>query len=63
MEPTESQTSLEITDDSTTLRTILNEMIAALRGADGRPSSRERSLAVTKLQEAAFWLMEDMAHS
>jgi hypothetical protein len=56
-------TSLEITDDPTTLRTILYEMIEALRGKDGRAGSRERALAVTKLQEAMFWLVEDQARS
>jgi hypothetical protein len=56
-------TSLQITDDPTTLRTILYEMIEALRGKDGRAGSRERALAVTKLQEAMFWLMEDQSRS
>lgn len=56
-------TALQITDDPTTLRTILYEMIVALRSKDGRAGSRERALAVTKLQEAMFWLMEDLAHS
>lgn len=53
-------TYLEITDDPTSLRSVLEAMIKELRGPDGRPSSRERSLAVTKLQEARFWLGEDM---
>jgi hypothetical protein len=56
-------TALEVSDDPTVLRTILHEMVVALRGESGRPASRERSLAVTKLQEAMFWLMQDMAQS
>jgi hypothetical protein len=56
-------TALQITDDPATLRTILHEMIEALRGKDGRAGSREKALAVTKLQEAMFWLMEDQARS
>jgi hypothetical protein len=60
-EPTAHQAALEITDDATVLRTILGEVIKALRGKDGRPKSRERAIVVTKLQEACFWLVEDMA--
>lgn len=59
----EEHTTLEITDDPTSLRSILEAMIKELRGPDGRPSSRECSLAVTKLQEAQFWLGEDMMRS
>jgi hypothetical protein len=51
-------TSLEITNDA--LSTIILEMIKQLRGQDGKASSREKSLAITKLQEARFWIMEDM---
>ncbi len=45
--------------DGKTVFDILAEVIVELRGPDGRASSREKSLAVTKLQEALFWLVED----
>ncbi len=38
---------------------ILAAVIDHLRGESGKPDSREKSLAVTKLQEAIFWLVED----
>lgn len=50
----------EITDDATTLRVLLQQIINVLRAPDGRPKSRENALAVTKLQEARFWLTEGM---
>lgn len=53
------KTVLEVTDDATVLRTIITEMIVSLR--NGR-KSRERSLAITKLQEAAFWMLQDLAN-
>lgn len=52
-------TNIEITDDGTVLRTIIREMVKALNGPQGRPSTRQRSLAVTKLEEAYLWLGED----
>lgn len=57
----DSTTALEITDDPTSNRSILTEMIKALRGPGGKPSSRECALAVTKLEEARFWLGEALA--
>lgn len=36
----------------------IEELVETLRGKDGKPASRETSLAVTKLQEALFWLIE-----
>lgn len=37
----------------------IESLIVDLRGPGGKPSSREVALAVTKLQEARFWLMAD----
>lgn len=54
------KTVLKITNDPTTLSTILQEMIDSLRSVDGKAPTREKALAVTKLQEARFWLIEDM---
>jgi hypothetical protein len=59
----EEMVSLEITDDPGTLRELLEAMIQALRGPTGRGASREASLAITKLQEARFWLGEHMMRS
>jgi hypothetical protein len=56
--PIESKTNLEITSDFTTTKTILDELIAAHRKA---PSSRERALVITKLQEARMWTLEAQA--
>lgn len=57
---TGSTTPITITDDPISLRLILDEIVKQLRGPSGRAASRERSIAVTKLQEARFWLGEDM---
>lgn len=58
--PKDETMVLEITDDPTAIRAILEDIIKQLRGPDGKPKSREQSLAVTKLQEARYWLGEDM---
>lgn len=58
--PETHQTVLELVDDSTVLRIVVEDIITILRNKDGRTSSRERALAVVKLQEAAFWLSEDV---
>ena len=60
MGPKKETIELEINDDPTTLRSILQEIINQLRGPEGKPKSREQALAVTKLQEARYWLGEDM---
>lgn len=52
------QTMLEISADPLSNRVILQEMIDKLRGPDGRAASREVALAITKLQEARYWLGE-----
>ncbi len=52
--------AMEITGSSEDCRFLIQEMVKAMRGADGRASSRAKALAITKLQEAAFWLGEDM---
>lgn len=46
---------IEITDDLSTVKTVLSELIDAMNR--GR-RSRERSLVVTKLQEAKMWAEE-----
>jgi hypothetical protein len=53
------KTVLEVTDDATVLRTIITEMMVSLR--KGR-KSRERSMAITKLEEARMWLVQDLAN-
>jgi len=37
----------------------IESLIVDLQGPDGKNPSREVALAVTKLQEARFWLMAD----
>lgn len=56
----EQQTSpVEITDDLTTVRVILKDMIAAQKKSQKR--SRERSLVITKLEEAEMWALQAQA--
>ena len=50
--------SIEPSDDLTDLRVVLNAYIGELNA--GR-KSRERSLVVTKLQEAEMWAMKAVA--
>jgi hypothetical protein len=54
----DKKTVLEFTSDPENSREIVLEVIKALRGQ--QPGSRERSLAITKLQEAQYWLGEAM---
>ena len=56
----DDKTYIEITDDPTSLSSIIGEMIKELRGPDKRASSREKALAITKLEEARFWLNQDI---
>lgn len=42
----------------TIVKIHINACVAAMRDEDGRTKSRELSLAVTKLQEATFWIEE-----
>lgn len=46
--------------DVSDMRFVIEEIIKNLRGPDGRASSRQKSLAITKLEEARFWLGEDL---
>ncbi len=46
---------LEITHDPTACRVVIEAMAKALNEG---PKSRYRSLAITKLEEAAMWLNE-----
>jgi hypothetical protein len=52
--PGEKPMNLEINADLTYQRAILRLMIEALTAPDA-PKSRERSLVVTKLEEAYMW--------
>lgn len=45
--------------DIANMRFEIANMISELRGPDGKGASREISLAITKLQEAGFWLEAD----
>lgn len=54
----EAKTNLEITDDLTSTKVILDELIKAHK--EGR-KSRERSLIITKLEEARMWTVQAQA--
>jgi len=54
-----TQMNIEISADLTYQRAILRLMVEALTAPDA-PKSRERSLVVTKLQEAHMWAGEAM---
>ncbi|HLE52725.1 MAG TPA: hypothetical protein VI755_11720 [Anaerolineales bacterium] len=56
----EDKVQLEVTNDPTTARSIIQALVKELRGKDGKPANRETALAITKLQEAAYWLGEAM---
>lgn len=56
-ETAESKTPIEITDDLISIKVIIDEMLKALN--NGR-KSRERSLVITKLQEAQMWANEGL---
>ena len=56
----EETMQLEITSDPGSARFIIQELVKKLRGPNGRGASREVSLAITKLQEAGYWLGEAM---
>jgi len=60
MESIKEKKVMEITSDPGDLRFLVQEMIRALRMSEKTPSSREKALAITKLQEASFWLGEEM---
>ena len=55
----QQKTNLEITDDLTDTRVILQEMITAQKKSAQR--SRERSLVITKLEEAEMWALKAQA--
>ncbi len=54
---TNATTPIEITDDLITVKVVIAEMLKALN--NGR-KSRERSLVITKLQEAQMWANEGL---
>lgn len=53
-----NQVIVEINSDPRNVRSLIQDIVRELRGPDGKPSSRETALAITKLQEATFWLAE-----
>ncbi len=55
----ESKINLEVTGDSVVVLTILKELISAMKKYPTQ--NRERSLVITKLQEAKSWLIEAQA--
>ena len=50
---------LEITDDLTETKVILDELIRAHKASADK--TRERSLVITKLQETRMWVLEAQA--
>lgn len=60
-EETPTQGMIDIDDDLTNTKVVLWEMIAAHQASDKK--SRERSLLITKLQEARMWADEAQAQS
>lgn len=58
-EISKKKTPLEINADLTHVRCILAVMVEHLTAKDA-PKSRERSLVVTKLEEAAMWANEGL---
>jgi len=50
---------VEIPDDNDIMQLVIRQIVSVLEGEQGRCRSRQRSLAVTKLEEAALWLWED----
>lgn len=55
-----AQNSIELTEDPTIIKIHIQFCITNLRTKDGNTKSRELSLAVTKLQEATFWIDEHL---
>lgn len=52
------QPTIALTNDTTVIMIHVQACIAALKDEDGKPATRELSLAVTKLQEAVHWINE-----
>lgn len=61
MTETPTQGTIAIDDDFTNTKVVLLEMIKAHQNSADR--SRERSLLITKLQEARMWASEAQAQS
>lgn len=61
MEDTPTQGTATIDDDFTNTKVILAEVIAVHKNSSS--GSRERSLLITKLQEARMWADEALAQS
>ncbi|KPV52447.1 hypothetical protein SE17_15430 [Kouleothrix aurantiaca] len=56
MEPDKQEQSIEITDDLTTIKIVIDEIVTAL--TKSAVKNRQRSLAITKLEEARMWVAE-----
>lgn len=54
----ESKTPLEITDDLIVIKVVIAELVSALSAGK---KSRERSLVITKLEEAAMWASQGLS--
>ena len=55
LNPNLSTGPIEITADLSTVKTVIRELVTALKAG---PKSRERSLVITKLDEARMWVEE-----
>ena len=55
----EQRKNVEINDDLVNVRVILGEMLSALNASPKR--SRERSIVITKLEEAGMWAQAGLA--
>ena len=58
--PAHTTTTPVIERDHSIIKIHLDSCMIALKDEDGRTKSRELSLAVTKIQEAMFWIDEHM---
>ncbi len=55
--PAQSELKIPVSADPVECRVVIDAMVKAL--GEG-PKSRQRSLAITKLEEASMWLNEAM---
>lgn len=47
---------IPLTNDTTMIKCHIESCIAALKDEDGRTKTRQLALAVTKMEEAVFWI-------
>ena len=57
--PSEKPVQIEINSNLTHIRCLIALMVEALTATDA-PKSRERSLVITKLEEASMWANEGL---